>query len=338
MYASAKDLQCSWFITLCYAMSAQLISIGVCISMYVVIHRFGGSEPLSLIIAILFYLVYCFKEYAKMQSSHSDGYFGLVKDHTLKQICHKYMTNMIAFICALGLELLFIVGTLAFAIKGIASYSPVIAKILIVGSGFLACIHMPVNFVFYENCVRKYFKVPKKIKKEISAKKSTFVFFCIIGCITFSSVLIFIRCILTCYAFFKSDQVITSYEGVFVGLIFGTLSLYANYCIMHQTFCESSRYFAKRSQGNRWLKALFSFKSNGTERGARWFSSLSYAIYYSQPAIYMIFTSALIVHLNSLFRASLALLCTTVMLLSYYLLTQNYLERLFVVKCHASAK
>lgn len=331
MFASAKDLQRSCLITFCYGLSAQLISIGVCISMYVVIHKLRGSEPLSLLIALLFYLVYCFKEYAKMQSSHSDGYFGLVRQYTKRQTFHKYITNLVAFICAVGLELLFIVGTLAYVIQSISAYAPGLGNMLILGSVLLASIHLPVNYVFYENCVRKYFKVPKKIKKEMSTKKSTFVFVCIISCITFSSVLIFMRCLLTCYTFFKSEEVITSYEGILVGIIFGALSLYANYCIMHQTFCESSRYFAKRSQANKRLKALFSFKSNHRERGTRWFSSLSYAIYYSQPAIYMIFTSALIVHLNSLFRVGLALLCTAIMLLSYYLLTQNYLERLFVV-------
>lgn len=337
MYASAKALQRSWFITFCYGLSAQLISIGVCISMFVVIHKLGGNKPLSLSIAIFFYLVYCFKEYAKMQSSHSDGYFGFVKQYTIRQSIHKYITNFVAFICALGLELLFVIGTLAYAIKGLSHYAPIFSNSLILLSAGLACIHLPVNYVFYENCVRKYFKVPKKIKKEMNTKKSTFFFVCIISCITFSSVLIFIRCVLTCYTFFKSDARISQYEGLLIGLVFGVFSLYANYCIMHQTFCESSRYFAKRSQGNRFLNALFSFKNNGREKGVRWSSSLSYAIYYSQPAIYMIFSSALIVHLNTFFRGGLALVCTAVMLLSYYLLTQNYLERLFVVKISKKA-
>lgn len=319
------------------AISAQLISIGVSLSMYYLMLHIGGRTILALIVAILFYCIYCFKEYAKMQSSNCDGDYGLVNSHTSIQKRNQIISYTIAFLCAFGLELLFIAGTLSYALKGLSHFSTMNPKIFILLSCLLSLLHLPTNFIFYENCVRKYFRIPKLFKPQLTHKKNKLVFMLIIFSLFSSSIMVMVRCTLLCFAFFNHYNLVLSMLGLLLGLIYGFLSLYANYCIMHQTFCEFSHSFVALSNENIFLRTFISFKTSCTARNIKLFASISYAVYYSQPAIFMIFATHTF-RLGNTLHTLLGFICGVIMIISYFFLTQNYLERLFIVNTKSSER
>ena len=282
-------------------------------SVFFLLTQYKFSSVFALNLAVLFILAIFFKEYAKMQTSNDDGYFS--NSGRIPVVASMFMSISIAVFCAIGLETLFIVS-LWISIKNMTGLSQEFKTLICMGSVMLAVLNMPIDLLFYWNCLRKWFKTNSDISEQKVGQRGMLKL--LRGSLFISSVFYAVRAMFFLYYFIPNFARIHLFIFCLVAGLIGCIIFQVNRLLMAQTIAEVYRQVPV-------IPSLFSFSKVPFIH----VMALVYSLLFTLPSIFMFQESHIFSHVSKGGAMFGMLGIGGTILFSFYLLNKNYLVRFY---------
>lgn len=286
------------------------------LSTYYVFSRLHISGMMALALASLFAIAICIKEYAKIKTSSWTGHFEKNRFNAWVISFLNRLSWLIAIFCALGLEAIFFVSNM-FAIDGLRDSTLDLKNTLILLNILFFAVNLPIDTVFYWNCIRKFLQLNNELslsshrRKKIRALLTVSTFF--------SSTYFFFRASSFLYMLLGNH-----YTMILCGFPLGLFSYLANSLLMKQTineFLTASKAFSRPSS---WIQRIMS-----SHQGS-YFSlliSTCYAALFAIPCAQVLYANFAAANMPQLVVGMMVGGCGMVVMLAYTSVSYGYLIR-----------
>jgi hypothetical protein len=307
---------------MCNVMAASFAAYATSFSVFFLLMQYQFSSVSALRVAVVFILAIFFKEFAKMQTSNDDGYFS--SSGRMPPSLSMCMSLGVAVFCSLGLETLFI-ASLWISINTMEGLNQDIKMLIYIGSVMFAVMNLPIDLLFYWNCLRKWFKTNSDILSYKTGQGVVLKLFR--GSSLMSSVFHFIRTVIFSYYFFPGfawahPMVFCFFSGLIACVVFRV-----NWLLMTQTIAETYRQVPVMQP----LFPYFVFNHAKKRVDALWIHvmALVYSLLFALPSVLMFQEAHVFVYFSErgAMLGTLSVGCT--LLFSYYRLNKNYLLRFY---------
>jgi hypothetical protein len=291
-------------------------------SVFFLLTQYQFSSVSALYVAVVFILAIFFKEYAKMQTSNDDGYF--LNSGRMPPSVSMFMSMGVAVFCSIGLETLFI-ASLWISINTMEGLNQEVKMLIYIGSVMFAVANLPIDLLFYWNCLRKWFKTNSGVSCQKTGQGVMLKLFR--GSSLMSSVFYFIRSVIFLYYFFSGfawahPMMFCFFSGLIACVVFRV-----NWLLMTQTIAETYRQVPVMQP----LFSYFVFNQGKKRVDTLWIHvmALVYSLLFALPSVLMFQEAHVFVYFSegAARLGTLSVGCT--LLFSYYLLNKNYLLRFY---------
>lgn len=312
-------------------MAASFRTIAIWYSVFSILTLTGVGLIPIILVATLVSGTYGLKDYFKTQSARQDGDELYASVYTPSQKFKAIAGVILSFLCGLAMESLFVAGIITSAV---AIFSPQIALAIVITVSVMAVVAMFSDTMFYWNCFRKFFILPKE-PKDISESKAVWVKKAFIAYLIISSTA---SSILYCASSIMATAAICgllggpigAMVGIGIGIAIGLAGFVGNMVIMFETHrAWSNIYQTETSKPTSFIEKITTFKQEYVKTLIRRTSAYGDATAGALPVVHAILTNPVISSAPVVFLIGLGLITLFATTVSEYSFGRSTINRFF---------